>query len=374
MESYLRQYMFKIKTSSPVFIGSGETVGKKEYIYERNANKILFLDMSKLYDGLRKERLLPAFEDYMLKDDKDLFFFFKDNHVKPAVYHKWVKNAEVMGDRGLIQKKTKNIQTFVKDPYGNPYIPGSSLKGMFRTIFQNDFYLKHPEKAKHRSNQIKRAEKNRKNLYLDHEDKQLAVDAFHKKFFQDGKLEDQVNDLMRGFIVSDSQPLSLDDLCVCQKVDLPLEGEYKPMPMLRECLKPGVEIAFLVTIDPTFCKFTINTILDAIRTYYEAYKENFMNKFKRAPRVHGNSTTMFLGGGAGYVSKTSSYAIMPGMEGVEQVGKILNNTLSAKAQRQHNHLRDSQKGVSPHILKCTKYDDEYYQMGACYLTYAKRYK
>ena len=38
------------------------------------------------------------------------------------------------GDTLLQQGTRVKIRECLKDPYGNPYIPGSSLKGMLRTI------------------------------------------------------------------------------------------------------------------------------------------------------------------------------------------------------------------------------------------------
>ena len=48
----------------------------------------------------------------------------------------------------IIEKGSNRLQIMecIKDAYGKPYIPGSSLKGMFRTILLGADILTHPEK------------------------------------------------------------------------------------------------------------------------------------------------------------------------------------------------------------------------------------
>ena len=79
-------------------------------------------------------------------------------------------------------------------------------------------------------------------------------------------------------------------------------------------------------------------------------------------------TTFFLGGGTGYVSKTVTYGILSEKDAVDQVSRIINATLNNCTRQEHGHRNDVRKGVSPHILKCTKYKGRLMQMGACCVT------
>lgn len=371
---YLKQYRFVMKTLAPVFIGGGKDAGKKEYVFDRDKNTIMFFDVRKLYNGLEEQGLMPAFQDYMLKDNRDLFTFFCSNNVKPAVYQQWASYNIPVGDRGLINHSTKNIALFVKDPYGKPYIPGSSLKGMLRTILENAYYLDetHADMADRMADQIDREidHKKGRRYYLTNENREMAEDAFHRRLFPDkhGKytkwqLREMVNDCMRGLIVSDSRPLEPSDLCVCQKIDVSKAGKENPSIILRECIKPGIQIAFQITLDTKLFPMTVHDIIVAMRQFYKNYQAVYMNRFQNVPKTFGNSTTFFLGGGAGYVSKTATYAVFPPDEAAYQTGKILNNTQPKK----HKHFNDKKLGVSPHMLKCTRYNNRMYQMGACCL-------
>ena len=374
MDSYIRDYIFEIKTLSPVFIGSGESIGKKEYLYDRPRNTVKIPDMKKLYNGLLKLNKLKVYENYLLRENKDLFFFFKDNNIPPKEYNSWFCYSADMADSRLSTRTSKEIFTFIKDPYGNPYVPGSSLKGALRTILQSDWYLNHEKEAKRIAARIKHAEPASRNRYLSAEDRKMDVESMHRMRYSEAKLEDQNNDILRGLIVGDSHPLAKNQMCIAQKIDLSVNGITKEMNLLRECIKPGTVIRFPISIDTTVCKYTARMIVDAIKYFYGNYQVEFMDHFINAPTVRGAQTIFFLGGGAGYVSKTCTYAVLHGKEGQKTVGKILNETLPQRgpARRQHNHLKDAEKGASPHTLKCTRYNGELVQMGACGLIKFKR--
>lgn len=359
-QPYLREYRFIIRTASPVFVGSGEEVNKKEYIYNRRRNTVSFLNMWKFFKGLRERNLLPEYEDYMLKDDSELYFFMRDCGISQKEYSEWIDYTEEMADPDEAGRSVKSVNTFIKDPYGNPYIPGSSLKGALRNMFMTAHYMNAPEEADRVIDAI-RSDHSRGKHYLADADRMMNNAAFrNRRLFEDSKPGEIINDIMRGFVVSDSEPLSREDLCVCKKVDISLAGQERPLNLMRECLRPGVNVSFTITIDSNICDIKGQDILNAINDSYRNYREEFMNCFGSAPKIAGNSSVFFLGGGAGYVSKTSLYGVMHGREARRQVGEILN-----KAFSRHNHLDDAAKGASPHMLKCTNYNGQLMQMGAC---------
>lgn len=367
MKSFIRKYIFEIKTLSPVFIGSGESIGKKEYLYDRDSNTVKIPDMKKMYDGLIRLNKLAAYEEYLLRDNRDLYVFFRDNHISKKEYESWFLYQADMADPGLSTRTSKEIFTFVKDAHKQPYVPGSSLKGALRTILVSDWYLNHKDEAERMAARIKRAEPAKRNWYLSWEDRKMAVESMHRQLFQEGKIEDMKNDILRGLIIGDSDPIDRRQMCIAQKVDLSIKGNVKEMNLLRECIKPGVSIRFPISIDTTVCDYNSRYIVEAIQNFYDNYQREFMGHFSNAPKIRGARTVFFLGGGAGYVSKTSTYAIMHGKEAQKMVGKILNETLPLKGptRRLHDHLNDAKNGASPHTLKCTRYQRELMQMGAC---------
>ena len=374
MDLYLRKYILEIRSLGPVFIGSGKSVGKKEYIYDRAANHIYFPDAKKMFFGLQKRGKLAAYEEYLLKDNSDLYFFFKNNDISKNEYMKWVSYDVAMGDKGLITKNTKEILTFMKDSHGDAYIPGSSLKGALRTILQCCYYLNHETEAKRMKSSIQKAPEENRSRYLAREDRKMDVQAIHANLYEESSIDNQVNDTLSGLIVGDSGAVDPKRLCIVQKVDQTVDGTPKPFPLLRECIAPGTAIQFPITIDSRICKIGPKYIVDAVAQFYQYYKSEFSERFRKAPPIQNHANTFFLGGGAGYVSKTCTYSVASGKEGVQMTSKIINATLPRNVQRQHGHDKDVSLGASPHMLKCTNYNGKEMQMGACCITKMKRIK
>lgn len=74
------------------------------------------------------------------------------------------------------------------------------------------------------------------------------------------------------------------------------------------------------------------------------------------------SNTVFFGGGSGFVSKTVVYPMFGEREGIEITKDIFDRT---GVPQDHKHYKDTRMRVSPHILKCTRYQGKEYMMGQC---------
>ncbi len=383
MESYLYRSYIEFQTLSPVFIGGGRELNKKEYIYDRNTGSIYLVDFRKMCEGLQARNLLGAFEAYLMEDvqtqnkrqgtfqNRELFHFLKDNRVPETVYKNWYIGAVKVADKSMNMHSAKSIQMFMRNAANEPYIPGSSFKGMLRTVLETNYYLENRDEADEMVDRIHNARKQNRNKYLGDEDKRIDVQSIHRKMFEvyndnpEKTIADQNNDTLRGLLIGDSQPISLDDMCICQKIDLTIYGEQRPLNLVRECIKPGVRIRIPITIDTRICPFSMKDILNAIREFNKNYIAQFTNHFQGAPATNGNSTTFYLGGGAGYLSKTVTYGVMHGDEAVKMTAEIIDQTLPEKVREKHKHYLDIRKGVSPHLLKCTLYQGKLCQMGAC---------
>ena len=340
MESYLYKSYIEFQTLSPVFIGGGRELNKKEYIYDRNSGSIYLVDFRKMCEGLQARRLLDAFEAYLMEDvqtqshqqgtfrNRELIHFLRDNSIPETVYKNWYIGEVKVADKSMNMHSAKSIQMFMRNAANQPYVPGSSFKGMLRTILETKYYLENRDEADEMADRIKRARKQYRNSYLNDEDNEIDIQSVHRELFEVNKdnsrknLEDQNNDTLRGLMIGDSQPIGLESMCICQKIDLNIYGEQRLMPMFRECIKPGVRIKIPVTIDTRICPYSIRDILDAIREFNKNYINQFTKHFHGAPATNGNSTTFYLGGGTGYISKTVTYGVMHGEEAVKMVADI----------------------------------------------------
>ena len=132
MNSYLKNYTIELTTLAPVFIGSGEQLGKKEYVYDKDDKKAWIFDKKILYKHILEEKLSDAYESYILGRNGDLYVWMKENAISKSTYSIWAKYCLDCSYTDLTERN-RDISLFVKDPYGLPYIPGSSLKGAVRT-------------------------------------------------------------------------------------------------------------------------------------------------------------------------------------------------------------------------------------------------
>ena len=388
MESYLKRGYIEFLTLSPVFIGGGKELNKKEYIYDRNNGNVQLVDFRRLYEGLQSRQLVDAFESYLMEDayannpdnrnqgrpqrgNRELIEFLRDNRVPEAAYKTWYMGSVKVADKSMNLRSAKSIQMFMRDAQNRPYIPGSSFKGMLRTVLEGRYFLAHRDEADEVAGAVMGAEKKKRNWYLAEEDKEIDVRAMHREIFEvcsgnpRRSLADQNNDMLRGLLMADSGPIGLEDMCICEKIDVSVRGEERRIGTFRECVKPGVVIRMPITIDTRVCEFRVGDILAAMEAFNRNYILQFAGKFKAEAPTRGNATTFYLGGGAGYLSKTVTYGIMHGPEAVRVTAEIIDATLGDRARREHRHSRDPVTGVSPHTLKCTRYQGRLCQMGAC---------
>ena len=66
MNDYLKCYNVKIHALSPIYIGSGEKIGKKEYIYMPWRQKVIIPDFDKMYQNICEKGLRQEFINYMM--------------------------------------------------------------------------------------------------------------------------------------------------------------------------------------------------------------------------------------------------------------------------------------------------------------------
>ena len=67
MSDFLKHYEMKIQVLSPMHIGSGEKIGKKEYIYLPWDNKVIIPDVRRMLAEIQKRGIELLYKDYVLK-------------------------------------------------------------------------------------------------------------------------------------------------------------------------------------------------------------------------------------------------------------------------------------------------------------------
>ncbi len=375
----LKCYKIIIETLAPVHIGSGQEIKKSEYVYDKANGMLYIMDTYKLFEGLKKLNLLDRFEEFMLTSrEATMTDFIAKNGINQ--YKDWAAYSYNVGKFG---KYTNPIKGFIKDAYGLPYVPGSSLKGVIRNALLSALLRQKKENYLVVTQEVLSEIENGKpnNKFLLKQSSDLDVMTFHsvrndKNGEPAKKTDDAVNSKMRGLIISDSKPISKEHLIVCKKEDMTKNGETKSISLLRECISPKTELEFTMTIDTNVFKYSADTLEKVLNYQHTFIKQNFNDVFgSRAKTDSMSGTLLYLGGGTGYVSKTATYSLFykkdDNTKSVKETSKILHKVfykknMSPKAEKMSSHINDFKElGISPRVRKCTSYKGEIYDMGLC---------
>lgn len=365
MRDYLRTYHGKMIVCGPVFVGSGREITKKEYVFTSpSRNQVGVVDQVALYSYLAKKNLVSKYEEFILNDRRmDLFSWLKSVNLGTEDIENCFKYKVSMAEPDSERAKW-TVMEAIKDPYGLPYIPGSSIKGMLRTVLLAA-KIKEGKLSKADINEFAKKiklEKGGRNYYLKRESAGIEAEIFNTLNNKDNK-NDAVNDMLSGLVVGDSKPLKMDNMILCPKVEVQPDGNEHRINILRECIKPGTIIEFDITIDSTKCNEDAESISNAVEQFDKIYTDCFLSAFEMDGSLPANS--VFIGGGSGFLSKTFIYPMLGKEEGIKATQEIFYKT---NVDQKHGHNKDVQYGVSPHILKETVIDGEHYQFGLCMLS------
>lgn len=369
MNDFLQEYRIRIRTLGPVHIGAGSEIKKTEWIEDYGKEEIIVTDPKKLMEQAKKKNCLNSFVQMMSSGGGNLYRWKREENLPIDMFRNAA--AYTLSSDGIEKEdmKKNNIAAFVKDPYGAPYIPGSSLKGAVRNILRAYRLSRvgYPE-VEALKNAITKYEK--KNNYLRREAGCVDARTFRTQQRETPWADDPVNDELRGIRISDSLPLNLSSLTLCQKVDVSTDGSESRLPLLRECLRPGTEIEFALVIDRTETQITVQNIFKAVDEFYSDYRTQFLGVFQyreasddfRLPEGH----ILFLGGGVGYPSKTVLNQALR-TEADQTRVNCVSKVLEATSPKRKGNVRRAARPpiVSPRVVKLTEYDGEYMQMGAC---------
>jgi CRISPR-associated protein Csm5 len=365
--NHLAKYQLVLTTRSPVFIGSGIEVTKKEYYYDHSKKHVHILNLEKFIRLIVDKELSDAYEAYVLRGASRVYLadFLREHRINRAEIAAITDYIIDSADALPPEHSLKGIKLFMRNACQQPYIPGSSLKGALRTALLVKMLHEDGDKRKLNADQFWTATKDRPG---DRNNAKRAVEQIEENYINTLGLNrrngDAVNSLMRGISVSDSQPIrDIDAMILCGKNDLSITGNIKPLNVVRECLRPGVKVSFDLCLDSSILKkIDIDYIQSAIRDFGAYYAENFDSKFKKPVGAVAEKfqDTLILGGGAGFFSKTIVYALLGQTRGLKFVSDYMQNQF-----RQHKHEMDLETGISPHRLKHTAYRRQSYHYGVC---------
>jgi CRISPR-associated protein Csm5 len=147
------------------------------------------------------------------------------------------------------QEKGAEINEFIKDPFGHPYLPGSSLKGCLRTAIAYALSEHCPPGPKV-IDRLKRGRQSRQWIFSQ---------AVNGAMFSDGPKNSATSDVLKALVVRDSKPF--EDIAAAFamthiRVMNVMHGGFRPkqgMPIYAESLMPeagAFDVPFYIDLFP----------------------------------------------------------------------------------------------------------------------------
>lgn len=395
-----------LKVVTPVNISDGIVLGAKDYLYDSRRQKVFFLNLHQWHMFIYKHMLLEKYESYLanFRDKQSLLEWlqmqgYDIDDVRTVITSEAQATVNLMNNE---KKKTLNdINRHIQQPDGSLYVPGSSIKGVFRTAIlysllqkRQDIkskywcYIKQQvdiiktlleEERKPRELQIMhysviKKKKDQAAKEIDKLTASLESELLHTLRLKDDKERNISNknavcSAMRGLQVSDTYASRNMQTAILQKVDGGFDkfGKASPkkLPIFRECMLPKAELFFDVKIEKAVMSTiginSIDDLLKATHSFFAAVTDLLQQAFEKEYQeafqgvAAGN---MFLGGNTGFLSKTLLAMLAPDKDTAKNTIKVLLD----KSFKTHKHLlRD--KVIAPRTLKCTNYNGKLMLMG-----------
>lgn len=368
-----------LKVVTPINIADGIVLGAKDYLYDSRRQKVYFLNLHQWHMFIYKHMLLEKYESYLanFRDKQSLLEWLRMqgydiDDVRTVITSEAQATVNLMDSE---RKKTLNdISRHIQQPDGSLYVPGSSIKGVFRTAILYSLLQKRQDIKVKYWRQIQ--EKISSNYFKPYRDfskliSDLENELLHTLRLLDGNIRSNnaLCSAMRGLQVSDTYASRNMQTAILQKVDGGFDkfGKASPkkLPIFRECMLPEAELFFVVKIEKavmnTIAINSVDDLLKATHSFFAAVTDLLQQAFGKEYQeafqgvAAGN---MFLGGNTGFLSKTLLAMLAPDKDTAKNTIKVLLD----KSFKNHKHLlRD--KIIAPRTLKCTNYNGKLMLMG-----------
>lgn len=286
MKTEYRTFQFSLLAMAPIHIGNGEKYTSREFIYENGY--FYFPDMGKFYNRMVEKGYDQKFERFLQETkpsprNNRLISFLEDNRISDRNFggYRIIETKLETNNNYLRGGALNQVSKFIRDSFGNPYIPGSSLKGAIRTILMNT-----------------NPDWNNKNVVQDEKENKSLIPWGAKK-------GQNYDDLFNAIRVSDSKPFSNDRLILVQKWDHKAKPpRAKSIPLYREAIVPSTKINFTITTTTKEAGVLIEELGKRAQAFYKAYKNFFLSDFPENKIQPNLQYPIYLGAGSGAWTKT----------------------------------------------------------------------
>ena len=147
-QGQLEVFDLTLTAKAPVFIGSGKSYVKKEYVFltprfaRVSCDEVMLLDETKFFHLLLERKLEEKYIQFMLGAQTDLYRFLTAECCLSLNDIRAVSRYSIAAADALdAEHSLKEINAFVRGADGRVYVPGSSVKGALRTAILTDWIL-----------------------------------------------------------------------------------------------------------------------------------------------------------------------------------------------------------------------------------------
>ena len=386
MNKRIESQDFTITCLTPVHIGSGEKLGKTEYLYDARRRQVSIIDGSKFYQLLLKKDKIDEFARALYTPKGfNLYVWLKKNNFTAeeiaAIAQRVVKVLSV-------ETNVNEIALQARQADGRLYIPGSSIKGAIRTAVLSSLLQNNPFEQKRLWLKLEQDIVNARNAKelrrINYKwENELLSKVPVKKSVGDNKINAAASSVMRGLLVSDAIT-DVKEAVILKKWDRSyVNGKLDDghsVALFRECIPKGTKFNCRITIDCEFMKLIgIENIADIWRLTRQFYhtginwQQEVFGQQCRDEMALAKMADILLGGGTGFVSKTVFYTLALAESkpvGVRLLAKyfdkmfqMYNRKLHQKIPS-HNHVTKD-KIISPRTLKLVTSDQGNQMLGLC---------
>ena len=364
---------FTLEVITPVSIGNGQVAKVLDYILDASKQEVYILNPKKWFQYLYSLHKLSDYEAYIKS--------YTSGYTKETIYE-WMERTIGIPDETVLVSVSKrqlrcvkssiskrslnNVNLYMTDLNGMPYIPGSSLKGVI--ISAVIAYLVE-------NNEVFRREWQKKLIDASNNDRELrrcireygkALDILILSCIKKSTGEwhnDGAKKLFHSISVSDVMLSSKDKMatCILPRYDS-IAGQYKrnTLSLYRECITPNTKLEGILSVNiHELRKVGIHSVTELVKIV-EMHTKRLLSRWKQVFRgdieqscIHDlECVTCLIGNSIGFLHKT---LLMPLFDNhrdeVNVVKLILGN----------GHRRD--RIISPRTLKLTKYKGKNYIFG-----------
>lgn len=325
-----------------------------EYIYDRDTKRLSIIDQNKFVHFLIQQNLFDKYLEFIHENVHNV----KHQQNKVSRLYDFLKKYNILGKSSQFTLRVYNntyvrndIRLFVRNAYGEPYLPGSSIKGAIVNSLLVDYIIRHPqefEKIKQTLLSKSKRVRCKKDADAFREEAEKLIEQCTDSiiYYQVDSNRQTIKKF--GIYVSDTYESKNITLKFLQDIDEPYNNKKSPriMPIFREYVMPHSEFIFDLHLDLDVIKATKLDIRSA---------DDILNSIKNASKyltkdvlgIEKSEENLILGANTGFHQKTIIHALFKDSHERLQVTKALLHKKDFDDKL--SHLNDK---ISPRVKNC----------------------